>query len=76
MKIEKIDVHAKYNQRRCGRESQGAKYLPRGPQPTFRIGKIWLTSSKITHNFAEELSISLSEGNARGYAHLTVDRSG
>ena len=39
VKGEKIDTHAKYDQDRRGRKSQGGKYLPTGPQSLFLVGK-------------------------------------
>jgi len=79
MKIEKIDAHAKYDQKRRGGNSQGDKYLPTGPQYSFSVGNGRLTSSNITHNFAEASCISTSVGGlgSGGYdTYLTVDRSG
>ena len=43
---ESIDLHTKYDQRRCSREGQGDKYLPRGPQWTLFI-------KKRAHNFKD-----------------------
>lgn len=46
-----IDVHAKYNQSRRGRESKIGKYLPTGPQSWLFLEERWLTDSKIIHSF-------------------------
>ena len=52
---ERIDVHAKYDQKRRGREGQVGTCLPAGPQPSQPsfLGKRWLTAKNIAHSFTE-----------------------
>ena len=47
-----------------------------GPQPPFFVVKIWLTSSKIIHTFAEVLPVSTNVGGRGRYdnTHLTIER--
>ena len=76
LKAYNIDAHAKYDQKRRGRKGQVGKCLPAIPQSPFFLGKIWLTSSKINHSYAEAFSVSLSARGIEDDTHLTVDRTG
>jgi hypothetical protein len=73
--IRKIDAQSNYDQKRRGREGQGAKQLPTGPQTSFFINKGWLTTENLISIFAEVIRVSSSVGETGKYdTHLAVDR--